>query len=146
VSAQSEANKKVVWRYFNEWWNERKVEICDEIFGSEFELSIPTHGGVKGQNEMRSELAMLHTAFPDIHFYVEDLFADDERVAARWVARGTHLGDFLGYPPSGRRFWVEGIGSYRLTNGKLVENLVNEDSLNLLIQVGVIQPPTAREG
>ena len=84
---------------------------------------------------------MLHTAFPDIHFYIEDEFADRQRVAVRWVARGTHLGDFLGNAPTGRRFSIDGIGSYRLADGKLIENRVNEDSLNLLIQIGLIPPP-----
>ena len=121
----AESNKAVLRRYFDEAWNEYKLDVCDEICAPEFEFSIPTHPGVKGPDGMKAELTMLHTAFPDIHFYVEDMFADEERVAARWTARGTHLGVFLGNKPTGRRFWIEGIGSYRLKSGKLVENLVN---------------------
>ena len=137
----AESNKAVVRRYFDEAWNQYKIDVCDEICAPEFEFSIPTHPGAKGPDGMKTEITMLHNAFPDIHFYVEDIFGDEERVACRWTARGTHLGEFIGNKPTGRRFWIEGIGSYRLKDGKLVENLVNEDSLNLLIQIGAIQPP-----
>jgi len=139
-------NKAVVNRYFEELWNNYDLAVADEIAHPEFYFTIPTHAPSYGPQGLKDEITMLHTAFPDIHFSQEDVFADDERVAVRWVARGTHLGEFLGNKPSGRRFWIEGIGSYRLKDGKLIENLVNEDSLNLLIQIGIIPMPSVSEG
>lgn len=136
-----DANRAVVRRYFEEAMNEYRLDVVNEIIHPDFIFTIPTHGGAHGPEEFKDEVTMLHTAFPDIHFYIEDEFADRQRVAVRWVARGTHLGDFLGNAPTGRRFWIDGIGSYRLADGKLIENRVNEDSLNLLIQIGVIPPP-----
>lgn len=141
-----DANRAVVRRYFEEAMNEYRLDVVDEIIHPDFIFTIPTHSGAHGPEGFKDEVNMLHTAFPNIHFYIEDEFADRQRVAVRWVARGTHLGDFLGNASTGRRFWIDGIGSYRLADGKLIENRVNEDSLNLLIQVGAIPPLGASEG
>ena len=141
----ADRNKAVIQRYFDEIWNAKSEEAIDELASPKFYFTIPTHGPAYGPEGMKAEVKMIHTAFPDVHFSVEDMFADDERVAVRWVARGTHLGPFLGNKPTGRRFWIEGIGSYRVENGQMVENLVNEDSLNLLVQIGAI-PPMQPEG
>jgi len=140
--ATPEANKAVVYRYFHEIMNEANSATIDEIISPNFLFTIPTHGPAKGPAGEKEEVRFLHTAFPDVHFSIEDAFADDQRVAVRWVARGTHLGDFMGIPPSGKRFWIDGMGSYRVLDGQLVENMVNEDSLNLLIQIGAIQMPS----
>ena len=137
------ANIEVMRRYFEEAMNDYDLDVVDEIVHDEFLLTIPTHGPARGPEGFKQEVTMLHTAFPDLHFSQEDVFAEGNRVAVRWVARGTHLGEFLGNAPSGRRFWIDGIGSYRFLDGKLVESAVNEDSLNLLIQIGVIPPPSA---
>jgi steroid delta-isomerase-like uncharacterized protein len=145
VGGSPDVNRAVVRRYFEEAMNEYRLDVVDEIIHRDFIFTIPTHGGAHGPEGFKGEITMLHTAFPDVHFYIEDEFADRHRVAVRWVARGTHLGDFLGNAPSGRRFWIDGIGSYRLADGKLIENRVNEDSLNLLIQIGVIPPLGASE-
>lgn len=135
-----DANRAVVRRYFEEVMNEYRLDVIDEIVHPDFIFTIPTHAGAHGPEGFKDEVTMLHTAFPDVHFYIEDEFADRQRVAVRWVARGTHLGNFLGNAPTGHRFWIDGIGSYRLADGKLIENRVNEDSLNLLIQIGAIPP------
>lgn len=139
-------NKAVVRRYFDEIMNQASPSAIEELISPDFLFTIPTHGPARGPAGEQQEVEMLHTAFPDVHFTIEDEFADDERVAVRWVARGTHLGPFLGIPASGRRFWIDGIGSYRVADGKLVENVVNEDSLNLLIQIRAIAPPAVSEG
>lgn len=140
--ANPEENKAVVRRYFSEIMNGADERAIEELISPHFLFTIPTHGPALGPEGERAEVEMLHTAFPDVHFSIEDEFADSERVAVRWVARGTHLGPFLGIPASGKRFWIDGMGSYHIVDGQLVENQVNEDSLNLLVQIGAIQLPS----
>lgn len=134
-------NKAVVRRYFDEIMNNADERAIDELISPDFLFTIPTHGPAFGPEGEKKEVEMLHTAFPDLHFTIEDEFADSERVAVRWTARGTHLGPFLGVPPTNKRFWIDGMGSYHIVDGKMVENTVNEDSLNLLMQIGAIQLP-----
>ena len=60
--------------------------------------------------------------FPDFGFTVEDLFRADDRVAARVTVRGTHEGEFMGRPPTGKRFAVTSVGIFRIADGRIAEH------------------------
>lgn len=62
-------------------------------------------------------------------------------MASRWTATGTHRGDFMGHPASGRQFSISGISIYRLRDGKIAEGWVNDDSLGMLQQLGLLVVP-----
>ena len=80
-------------------------------------------------------------AFPDLQIVVEDLVPEGDRVAARWVARGTHAGAFAGLPPSGQRVAVTGAEFYRLADGKIAERWAVLDTLGLLHQLDAPDAP-----
>ena len=61
-------------------------------------------------------------AFPDAQVTVDDVMAEDDRVAARVVMRGTHRGEFQGIAPTGKRVEVRAIDLFRVENGKIVEH------------------------
>ena len=84
---------------------------------------------------------MYLTAFPDLHFTVEDLIAEGDKVVARLTVRGTQQGAFMGIPPTGKHVTVTGIDINRLAGGKSVEHWLNMDTLGLLQQLGVIPAP-----
>ena len=85
------------------------------------------------------------TAFPDGHYTVEDLIAEGDKVARRLTFRGTHQGEFMGIPPTGKQVSVTGIAIDRIKDGKFVEGWMNEDNLGLLQQLGAI-PQMAQTG
>jgi hypothetical protein len=64
------------------------------------------------------------TAFPDLKLTLEDIFAEGEMVAFRWSARGTHLGDWLGIPPTANHVTATGITIFRIAGGKVVESWI----------------------
>ena len=66
--------------------------------------------------------AEVRTAFPDVRVTVEDMIAEGDRVAARVTMRGTHLGEFEGIAPTGKRVEVRAMDMYRITDGKIVEH------------------------
>jgi steroid delta-isomerase-like uncharacterized protein len=84
---------------------------------------------------------MLRQAFPDLQITVEDQIAEGDKVATRWRGRGTHQGDFLGIPSTGRPMEIAGITIFRLADGKIVESWGNPDNLGMLVQLGVISLP-----
>ena len=84
---------------------------------------------------------MNFTAFPDVHFTIEDQVAEADKVVTRWTWRGTHQGPFQGIPPTGKHVMVTGVGINRFANGKVVENWTNMDILGLLQQLGVVPAP-----
>jgi predicted ester cyclase len=77
-----------------------------------------------------------NAAFPDWHVSVEDLIAEGDKVVVRAKGCGTHVGEFNGIAPTGKRVWVTWIAIYRVTNGKLAEHWQNIDDLGLMKQLG----------
>jgi len=141
MSAESEANKATLYRYFKELMNDAKLAVIEEMMDENIFFTIPTTGDVRGRGQYKDLVNLLHTAFPDLHFTTNDVFAEGDTIACRWTATGTFTGTFLGKPGTGKPFTIEGIGLYRFKNGRFVDNRVNEDTLGLLIQCGIIPPP-----
>ncbi|MFI9450257.1 ester cyclase [Amycolatopsis sp. NPDC052450] len=79
----------------------------------------------------------VHKAFPDATWQPEDLFATHDRYAVRVKFEGTQLGEFLGYPPTGKRVSVTQLHYYRVVNGKAVEHWGGRDVIKMLRQLGL---------
>lgn len=117
-------NKAVVRRHFDAM-NQKRPEVWEQIMVDEFTL----HPSVvrPGRSHYVEALAVAWVAFPDYRVELVDLVAEGDRVAARYVDRGTHLGDFLGMAPTGRRYEKHGLALYRLEHDRLVEAWFQED-------------------
>jgi steroid delta-isomerase-like uncharacterized protein len=98
---------------------------------------------VRGPDAWMRIMAILRTAIPDLTATIDDELASGDTVVVRWTERGTNTGNLGPVPPSNRSVTVEGITWFRVAGGRLVENLVNEDQLGLMRQVGAI--PAGRE-
>ena len=81
-------------------------------------------------------MSLYLTAFPDARFTVEDELAEGDRVVSRSTLRGTHQGEFMGIPPTGKPVTVTGMSIDRI-----VEGWLNFDGLGMLQQLGVIPAP-----
>jgi len=90
---------------------------------------------------MKQFLAMIRNAFPDTHFAFDDELAVDGKVVHRWTISGTHQGEFLGIPASGKDVAWTGITILRLSEGKIVEYLTQSDSMGMMQQLGVALAP-----
>jgi steroid delta-isomerase-like uncharacterized protein len=85
----------------------------------------------------------MHKAFPDIHYTINDMVAEGERIATRWTLRGTHLGEFFGIAATGNSVSVEGIHILRFVEGQIVECWEVWDQLSMLRQLGTVPPKPA---
>jgi predicted ester cyclase len=81
---------------------------------------------------------MVYSATPNLSHTIEDMLAEGDRVAVRLTARGTHTGEFMGIPPTGKQVTVTGTVICRIAEGKIQEDWFNSDALGLLQQLGVI--------
>ena len=79
---------------------------------------------------------MLRTAFPDLKIAVDHMVADDDNVAFAYTVTGTHSGDFLGVPATGKTISARGMQITRFENGKQVERWGSSDQLGILQQIG----------
>ena len=86
--------------------------------------------------DYKKGMAVFHTAFPDLHFTVEDMVAEEDKVLANWLLRGTHLAEYQGRPSTGKAVSVTGMSLFRLEGGKIQEITVNMDRLGMWQQLG----------
>ena len=132
----TEDNKAHVRRGF-EAVNQKNLAVFDELLTPDvvFHNASTTMQGLEAYKQF---LSMYMTAFPDLHFTIEDMIAEGDTVVARFTTRGTHQGNLMGIPPTGKQ--VSGTGMFidRIVNGKGVEQWFNTDDLGLLQQLGVV--------
>jgi predicted ester cyclase len=95
---------------------------------------------------MKGTVRMITDAFPDNHHAVEEMIAEGDTVVVRCTLTGTHEGEFMGIPPTGRRIEVTEIHVYRLREGKAVEHRVGRDDLGAMRQLGVIADAVPEPG
>ena len=81
---------------------------------------------------------MMREGFPDIQWTLEEMVAEDDKVAARFTMQGTHRGTFFGVPPTGSKISVQTLNLYRLSQGQFVEEHGQPDVLALLQQIGTL--------
>jgi steroid delta-isomerase-like uncharacterized protein len=137
------ANKAIANRIFEEIWNEGNLDVADEILDSELvrhDSGNPSASGPVGREGFKQLVSVYRSAFPDIHWTINDMIAEDNLVASRWTATGTHQGELMGIPPTGASVTGTGISIVRIVDGKVKEEWADWDSLAMMQQLGVISP------
>lgn len=134
-------NKAIVREYFEEVVNNGNVAVADKLISTHYVSHYPTgyaFGG--GPEDVKQIVTIVRTAFPDVHFTLEDMVSEGNKVVVRWTFRGTHEHDFMGVPPAGKRVTIMGIAIYRIANEKIAEAWVAWDTGGLLRQLGAVPP------
>lgn len=134
----SSENEALVRRYVEEVYDQRKLEVADEIFAPDFVLHDPDlPGGARGSEGMKGVVETFIGAFPDLQVSLDDVFSSGEKVVTRWTSRGTHQGELMGIAPTGNRVEVTAVGIWRVADGKIAEAWVVFDALGMMQQLGV---------
>lgn len=132
--------KVLARRYFGEVLSDGRFEVLDEIASPDMVGNDGVATPVKGRDAVRAYLLALRTAFPDLTVQVTHQLSENNFVATRWTATGSHKGDFRGIPPTGRPINISGIHILRVESGRIVEGWANWDGVSLLRQLGVLPP------
>lgn len=132
-----EANKQVVRRFYEEVLNSGKIEALEELAVNNYQEHDMLPGQGDGLPGLRKRVTMLRTALTP-RFALDDVIAEDDRVVVRWTNSGTHVGDFMGAPATGRSFRIAGVDIHRLQDGKMAEHWHVVDQLSMLQQLGLI--------
>ena len=139
----SEQNKQLVRRYVEEVQNQHRLDVMDELFAPnivnhDIASGLPSPQGVEGVKQF---FGMMFAAFPDFHAVVEDQVAEGDKVVTRKTVSGTHQGEFMGIPPTGRRMEISVIDVFRVADSRCTDHWSVVDQLGMMQQLGVI--PTA---
>ncbi len=132
----TEENKALVRRHFAAIWNQRQLDVADELVAPDYHSHFPVPGQPPGIAGVKYALQAFYTGFPDLTMTVDDLIAEGDKVVARLTARGTHQGPFRGIPATGRVIEWTGIRIFRIAEGKIAEHWANWDDLSLVQQLG----------
>jgi predicted ester cyclase len=129
-SVSLEENKALVRREQEELWTcTGDLDAAEELFAPE------------QAEAARQEASDFRRGFPDVVSTIEDLIAEGDKVAARWRARATHRGEYVGVPATGREVEFTGISVYRIEGDRIAESWTVEDELGLMRQIGAVPEP-----
>ena len=130
-------HKEIVSRLVEEAFGQGNLDVVDELLAPD-SVGHAFPDELHGPEEVKRFVSAFRNGFPDLQFEVRDVIAEGDKVVARWVARGTHEGEFNGIPPTGEQIRMTGITIERLEDGKVVEGWTNRDALGMLQQLGVV--------
>ncbi|MDQ3980015.1 MAG: ester cyclase [Actinomycetota bacterium] len=133
-------HKTLIRQVFDEVVNRGKIELVDDLFDPDFQTI--TQQGTFDREGFKDYVRMWLTGFPDAHCQVDDLIVEGDRVAWTVRATGTHTGEFMGIPPTGKAIDFESFNIGEMRNGRAYRHKVLQDTLTMLQQLGVIPPPT----
>jgi steroid delta-isomerase-like uncharacterized protein len=137
----AEGSKGIVRRFVEEVQNGGDVAAVDEFAAPGYVNHSAPPGVPPDREGLKQLTALFRAAFPDGRMTIEEMVAEGERVATRKTFRGTHRGELMGIPPTGKVVEIGLIDIVRLVDGKVVESWSAADDLGLLRQLGVLPPP-----
>jgi predicted ester cyclase len=141
MSATEAENKAQFRRAYEELLNGGNLAVAEDLVAPEFLNHEAPPGRNRGPESMRGLATMLRTAFPDLHFTIEELVAEGDTVAGRLTMSGTHRGPLMGMPPTGRSARQDHMHFVRFQNGKTIEHWGVRDEMGMMQQLGVIPGP-----
>ncbi len=139
MNSQLEANKAVVMRAWEEGFNQGNLDVLDEVFDESY-VELTPYGKAEqgGPERTKQAYEWMHSVFGDIHFEVEQMMAEGDFVFSRAMASGTHVGEFMGVPATGRPVRFAAVVVSRISNGKHVQDWSFIDTMAILRQIGEV--------
>ena len=136
-----EQNKVTFRRWIEEGWNEGNLSVVDELYPPRYVSHSFPPAFPPDREGLKQFVTAFRTAFPDLRFTLDDMVGEGEKVIARFGATGTHRGEFMGIPATGKSIRVGGFLQARFEDGKWAEDWVGWDQLGMLQQLGVVPTP-----
>ncbi len=142
MSELENKNKEIVRRFYEEVGNQGRLEVADSITRSDHVEHNPFPGQSQGVEGLKQRISMIRAAF-NPQFTIDHLIAEGDKVAVMWTNRGTHVGTWFGFQPTGKTVITRGTDVHLLRDGRLAEHWDVVDTTNFLQQVGVLPTPAA---
>jgi predicted ester cyclase len=143
----TEQNKALFRRLMEEVFDRGNISLIDELFAPDFVEHEELPPGIPAGSEGVKQLStMFRSAFPDFKATIDDMIAEGDKVVVRGTWSGTHEGEFMGIPPTGKRVSFGVIDIVRIAGGKFVEHWGQMDNMGLMQQLGLSPAPGEGEG
>ena len=135
-----EENKAIIRRFVEEVQSKHDVDLMDELFSPDFY----DHGRLSTTHtleESKRFFTMSFVAFPDLRADIHDQVAEGDKVVTRKTFHGTHQGEFMGVPPTGKKVSFDVIDIFRVVDGRISEHWFEGDMMGLMQQLGALPTP-----
>lgn len=138
----SEENKAIVRRFYEGFANQANLSVAEELVATDFvDHNPPSPEIAPGLEGVKQVFTLFQSAFPDGNLAVDDQIAEGDKVVTRMTFRGTHKGELMGVPPTGKTVTIGVIAIIRLEGGQLVERWGESDTMGMMQQLGVVPMP-----
>ena len=138
VQAEVEEQNKAVIMQQGELLNKRDFDALKELLAPEYLCYIPSRSTKSlSRDEYVEIIKTFRNAFPDINWKILELIPVGDRVIMRYIGRGTHKGEYRGIPATGNHIEYGGTALFRIENGKVVEEMADNDTLGIMLQLGM---------
>ena len=139
----SQTNATIVRRFTEEVITKGKIDAAAQFVWEDVVEQVPLPGQRPGLEGLKDILRYMRSGFPDIDFSVKEQISEGDKVASRFEWTGTHQGEFMGVPATGKPVRVWGIVIDRLEDGRIKDTRIIVDTLGLMMQLGAVAPPGA---
>jgi predicted ester cyclase len=136
-------NKKTIRTFIEEFQGRRNLGIINDYLTPEFVDHTAPPGAPKSREGVTGFFSQFYAAFPDFHAIIHDQVAEGNKVVTRKTFHGTHRGEFLGIPATGREIAVDVFDILELSDGKVISHWGILDQLGLMQQLGVVPAESA---
>jgi steroid delta-isomerase-like uncharacterized protein len=142
MSSSEEISNKVTFKRFVDANNTGDLalvsKLIDEVVATGVQFHAPVPVGATGQQALKQVMASLYRGFPDLHLALEDMIAEEDKVVGRQTVTGTHRGEYMGLPATGKSVVYDEIFIFRFANSRIVEIWGVVDVFSQMKQLGVI--------
>ena len=135
-------NATIIRRFVEEVITQGKIDSAAQYVWEDVVEQVPLPGQGPGLDGLKDVLRGMRAGFPDIVFSIQEQITEGDKVASRFEWTGTHKGEFLGVPATGRPVRVWGIVVDRLKDGRIKDTRIIMDTLGLMAQLGAV--PSSR--
>jgi steroid delta-isomerase-like uncharacterized protein len=136
-------NAAIVRRFVDEVITQGHMELAAQYVWEDVVEQVPLPGQGPGLEGLKDILRGMRAAFPDLNFAIKEQITEGDKVASRFEWTGTHKGEFMGIPATGRQVQVGGIVIDRLVEHRIKETRIIMDTMGLMMQLGALPPPGA---
>ena len=136
-----EENKRIVRAFIEAAFNQHRADKAAEYMTPDIKWHGGTLGTVEGRDNFAGLIGAIVAALPDLRNVEQDVIAERDIVSVRAVVEGTHKGDLLGIPASGKHVQWDAVDVYRVKDGKIAEEWAADDLLAFVYGVGAYTPP-----
>jgi predicted ester cyclase len=138
--SDSTASQELIRRIIDEVINQGRLDAIDELFTEDYVDHGPM-GDMPGRDTFRQLVEQWRAAVPDVHCEVDNLVVEGDLAGWTVTTTGTHTGDGLGFPATGKRFETVSANIGRMRDGRAAEHWAEQGMFPMLVQLGVIPMP-----